>query len=172
MKNNKGFTLVEMLVSFTLSMILIIILFQLIINLKDIYMSSGIKTELLNKQYLITNKIYTDLNEIKATKIENCNNPSVCIEFTFQNGSIKKLELDDENKTLSYDGYVIKLSNGSYFKTININTNIFGENNKKIFNVSIPIYNDLFKDTNFGINIVYPYNDLEVTNNYEDLYIP
>ena len=68
MKNNKGFTLVEMLVSFTLSMILVIILFQLIINLKDIYMSSGMKTELIKKQYLMTNKIYTDLKKKKSNQ--------------------------------------------------------------------------------------------------------
>lgn len=170
MKNNKGFTLVEMLVSFTLSMILIIILFQLIINLKDIYMLSGIKTELLNKQYLMTNKIYSDLNEKKVIKIENCNNPLVCVEFTFQDGTIKKLEVDDTNKTLSYDGYIIKLDNNSYFETMDINTT-YSQSNKKIFNANIPIYNDLYKNTNFGINIVYPYNDQEIANNYGDKYV-
>lgn len=170
MKNNKGFTLVEMLVSFTLSMVLIIILFQLIINLKDIYMLSGIKTELLNKQYLMTNKIYSDLNEKKVIKIENCNNPLVCVEFTFQDGTIKKLEVDDTNKTLSYDGYIIKLDNNSYFETMDINTT-YSQSNKKIFNANIPIYNDLYKNTNFGINIVYPYNDQEITNNYGDKYV-
>lgn len=170
MKNNKGFTLVEMLVSFTLSMILIIILFQLIINLKDLYMSSGIKTELLNRQYLMTNRIYTDLNEKKAIKIENCNNPVVCIEFTFQDGSTKRLEVDETNKTLSYDGYIIKLDNNSYFKTMDIST-IISQSNKKIFNANIPIYNDLYKNTDFGINIVYPYNDQEITNNYGNKYV-
>lgn len=171
MKNNKGFTLVEMLVSFTLSMVLIIILFQLIINLKDIYMLSGIKTEMLNKQYLMTNKIYTDLNEKKAARIENCNNPSVCIQFTFQDGTSTKLELNETDKTLSYDGYVIKLNNNSRFNTINIST-VSSETNRRIFSVNIPIYNDLYKDTNFGINIIYPYNQTEVTNSYTDLYIP
>ena len=79
MKNNKGFTLVEMLVSFTLSMILIIILFQLIINLKDVYMSSGLKTELLNKQNLMENKIYNDLLNRQVTSIDNCNqNRKLC----------------------------------------------------------------------------------------------
>lgn len=171
MKNNKGFTLVELLVSFTLSMILIIIMFQLIINLKDIYITSGIKTEMINKQYLMTNKIYKDLTEKKVIKIENCNNPLVCIEFTFQDGSTKKLEVDEMNKTLSYDNYIIKQNNESYFGTININT-FYSQSNKKIFNANIPIYNDSFKNTDFGINIVYPYNDQEITNNYGDKYVP
>ena len=171
MKNNKAFTLVEMLVSFTLAMVLVIIMFQLIINLKELYMSSGIKTELLNKQYLMTNKIYTDLNEKKAINIENCNNPLVCIQFTFQDGTVKKLQVDETNKTVTYDDYTIKLNNESYFKTMNINT-YYSATNNKIFNANIPIYNDLFKNTDFGINIVYPYNDTEVTNNYGNKYVP
>ena len=171
MKNKKGFTLVEMLVSFTLSMILIIILFQLIINLKDLYVSSGIKTELLNKQYLMTNKIYSDLTKKKVSKIEDCNNSLVCIEFSFTDGTTKKLEVDETNKTLSYDGYTIKLNNDTYFKTININTTA-SQANKQIFNANIEIYNDLLKDTNFGINIVYPYSESELTNNYGNKYIP
>ena len=171
MKNNKGFTLVEMLVSFTLSMVLIVILFQLIINLKELYVASGIKTELLNKQYLITNKIYTDLNEKKVTKIENCEDSPVCVEFTFTDGNTKKIEVDKTTKTLKYDGYIIKLKNDSEIKTININTTD-SESNKNIFNVNIEIKNNQFNNTNFGINIVYPYNKLQVANSYTDVYIP
>ena len=133
-------------------------------------MSSGIKTELLNKQYLMTNKIYTDLNEKKAINIENCNNPLVCIQFTFQDGTVKKLQVDETNKTITYDDYTIKLNNESYFKTMDISTYSSASNNK-IFNANIPIYNDLFKNTDFGINIVYPYNDTEVTNNYGNKFI-
>lgn len=170
MKNNKAFTIVEMLVSFTLSMILVIIMFQLIINLKEVYMSSGIKTEMMNKKYLITNKIYNDLNTKKVSRIENCNNPLICIQFTFQDGSIKKLEVDETNKTLAYDNYIIKLNNTSYFKTMNVNT-VYSQSNKKIFNIDIPIYNDIYINTDFGINIVYPYNELELTNNYGNKYV-
>ena len=171
MKNKKGFTIVEMLVSFTLSMILVIIMFQLILSLKDLYVTSGIKTELLNKQYIITNKIYSDLNRKKVTKLENCNDPLICVEFTFQDGSTKKLEVNETNKTLSYDNTIIKLNNTSYFKAMNIAT-YYSALNKKIFNIDIPIYNDSFKDTNFGINIVYPYNDTETINNYGNKYVP
>jgi len=171
MKNNKGITLVEMLVSFTLSMILVITMFQLIINLKELYQSSGIKTTLLNKQYLMTNKIYADLNEKKAVRIENCNDPVVCIEFTFQDGSTKKLEVDEIAKTITYDSYTIKLDNNSYFQTIDVST-YYSIGTRKIFNANIPIYNDLYKNTDFGINIVYPYTEEEVINNYGNKYVP
>jgi hypothetical protein len=171
MKNNKGFTIVELLSTFILSSIIIMLLFQLIINLKEIYQSSGIKTELLNKQYIITNKIYTDLNEKQAVKIDNCDSSLICVDFTYSDGSIKRFEADDINKTISYDDSVIALTNGSYFDDINITTSDL-QTDEKIFNMNIPIYNTLLKNENFGINIIYQYNQNETTNNYGTKIIP
>lgn len=164
MKNNKGFTLVELLVSFTLSMILVIIMFQLIINLKDIYMTSGIKTEMINKQYLMTNKIYSDLNKLQVSNIGTCTDTEKCISFVYSDGTVKKLIIDETNKTMSYDNYTIKLNNNTNFGIIQIDTQGSTIQNR-ILNIKVPIYNDLIKDTNFGINIVYPYNTQYSVNN-------
>ena len=161
---NKGFTVVEMLSAFTLSSIIIIILFQLIINLKELYMSSGIKTELLNKQYLMTNKIYSDLNEKQIVSIDSCINMEKCISFTYSDGLVKNLEIDEENKTIKYDNYIVKLNSYTNFGNIIIDFDGTSEQNK-IVNINVPIYNDQIKDTNFGINIVYPYNNQTVVNN-------
>lgn len=164
MKNNKAFTIVEMLVSFTLSMILVIIMFQLIINLKEVYMSSGIKTEMMNKKYLITNKIYNDLNKLKVSRIGTCTDTEKCINFTYSNGTVKKLIIDEINKTLAYDNYIIKLNSNTNFGIIQIDTE--GSSiQKKLLNIKVPIYNDSFKDIDFGINIVYPYSTQFAVNN-------
>lgn len=161
---NKGFTVVEMLSAFTLSSIIIIILFQLIINLKELYMSSGIKTELLNKQYLMTNKIYSDLNGKQIVSIDSCINMEKCISFTYSDGLVKNLEIDEENKTIKYDNYIVKLNSYTNFGNIIIDFDGTSEQNK-IVNINVPIYNDQIKDTNFGINIVYPYSNQTVVNN-------
>lgn len=169
MKNNKGFTLVELLVSFTLSMILVIIMFQLIINLKEIYQMSGIKTELLNKQYLMTNKIYTDLTEKNLIQISKCDTEiQNCISLTFSNGDIKNFYADSTNGIISYDDYTIKLSNNSYISEVSINVegSINEEGSNRILTIKVPVYNDLFKDENLGINIVYTYNDSDIINTY------
>lgn len=166
MLNNKGFTIVEMLVSFVLSMIIVMILFELIINLKELYQMSGLKTELLNKQNLMIDKIYTDLTKKKVTMISSCGNE--CVTFTFSDGNAKNLAVDSNNGTVAYDNYTIKLNNDSYFSRISINevgitTNV---GNNRIFSINIPIYNQKFKNDNFGINIVYIYNYNEVINNF------
>ena len=163
MKNNKGFTLVEMLVSFVLSMVLMIILFQLIIVLKEIYVSSGIKTELLNKQYLMTNKIYSDLNNKKLRKIESCVGSTICIDFTYSDNTVKRLTADMEEKTIQYDTYKIKFSSDSYIEVIIINTHSSAIG-KSMFNVKVGVKNELNKNTDFGLNILYPYNSVEVIN--------
>lgn len=166
MKNNKGFTLVELLVSFTLSMILVIIMFQLIINLKELYMSSGIKTDLLNKQYLMTNKIYTDLLEKKIVAISKCEEEKLnCIDLTFSDGEIKQFYVDLDNDILNYDNYIIKINNNSTFGTITISCDTITET-KKILTIKVPINNPSFKKDDFGINIVYPFNSNEVTDTY------
>lgn len=170
MKNKKGFTLVEMLVSFTLSMILIIILFQLIINLKEIYLVSGVKTHLLNKQYLITNKIYKDLNEKVVTEIIPCNTGTICVEFVFSDDTSKTLEMNNDYGTLKYDDYTITLDPNSTFGVAQINT-AATLLDKRILTITVEINNKLFKDTDFGINIVYPYYTEDVMNTTANNYI-
>lgn len=161
---NKGFTLIEMLVSFVLSIVLIIILFQLILNLKEVYMSSGIKSELLNKQNIITNKIYKDLKEKQVISLEECEPALVCVNLNFSDGTTKTIKADEIDKTIEYDDYKIKLNNGSYFGNININTNSYGGKDNLI-DIKIPVYNYLFKNTDFGINILYTYDSNLVLNN-------
>lgn len=166
MLNKKGITIIEMLVSFLLSMIIIIIMFELILSLKTLYQTSGIKTELLNKQNLMTNKIYSDLIEKKVRLISSCG--LECVEFQFYDGVVKRIEIDSNNGIVTYDNYTIKLNNGSYFSKITINdvgTTTNGLNNR-IFSINIPIYNPTFKNDNFGINVVYIYNNEELTNVY------
>ena len=163
MKNKKGFTLIEMLVSFVLSMVLIIILFQLIIVLKEIYVSSGIKTELLNKQYLMTNKIYSDLNNRKIRKIESCVGSTVCVDFTFSDGTVKRFTADMDSKTIQYDTYKVQFASDSYIEVIIIHTTptTLG---KSMYNLKVGVKNELNKNTDFGLNILYPYNTIDVIN--------
>lgn len=168
MKNNKGFTLVELLVSFTLSMILVIIMFQLIINLKEVYEISGIKTEMINKQYLMINKIYTDLTTNKLVAIAKCDGIEECIDLTYNNNTKKRLLIDLNNSQISYDNYIIKLKNDFYFTTVTIKTTGFTNelNKNRILSINIPIYSTKIKNYNFGINIVYPYNNLEIIDTF------
>ena len=55
--NNKGFTMVELIASFSLTSIIVVMLLQIVFSLKEIQEYSDVKTELLTKQATISNKI-------------------------------------------------------------------------------------------------------------------
>ena len=159
---NKGFTIVEMLSAFILSSIIIIIMFQLIINLKEIYQSSGIKTEILNKKYIITNKIYTDLNEKMLIAIQSCG--TNCLDLTYATGEIKRLSQNISNQTITYDDYTAKINSGLEMSNMQIELPLENEQVlNKLIKINIPIVS--VNDEDYSINIIYTYKGNQVSLN-------
>ena len=68
--NNKGFTVVELLASFTLTMIITTLLFEVVLELKDVYVSSELETAIKNENALIAREI--------NKQIDNGNIPVEC----------------------------------------------------------------------------------------------
>lgn len=162
MKKN-AFTTVELVVSFTLTAVISLVVFQMIISLKNIYVKVGIKTNLITKQSLVSRNINRDLNNKTITNLATCGND--CIEITYTDSITKQLKIDKDNYIISYGDYSAKIVDGSTFgDEILTITNMYevstGTNNS-ILNIKIPIYHKLYKDENYGINIVYQFNDNE-----------
>ena len=158
-----GFTVVELIVSFSLALIIAVFLFQIIINLKNLYTNSVIKTELVNIQSLISREINSKFNSNKIVNITKCD--SYCLNFAYENGESDKLSVNFDNKTIQFGSYTAKLPENSSFGSINIDSS-YSATFSKTFNnamilINIPIYNENFNDQNFGINIVYQYNSNE-----------
>lgn len=157
--NNKGFTIVEMLSAFILSSIIIIIMFQLIINLKEVYQSSGTKTDMLNKKNIMLDKIYTDLNEKKLVNLSTCGEN--CIDLTYATGTTKRLSLNISNQTVTYDNYTAKINNGYELEDMQIELPIANELVlNKLIKIYIPITNSSNED--YSMNIIYTYKNGEV----------
>lgn len=169
MKNKKGATVVELIVSFALVMVISIFLFQLVISVKELYDNSVIKTELLNKQSLISNQLNLALNKKEISSISKCG--LYCLYFNYSDGKTDRLSIDLTNNTLEFGTYKTDLPSDSYFANPNIaisyaaTFNSYADNAMVI--IDIPIYNDKIKDQNFGVNIIYQYN-----SNITDLTIP
>lgn len=165
MKNNRGITLVEMIVSMTLLVIISTFLFQMVISLKELYNSSGIKTEMLTKQANISKMINDDFKE-KGIKIaQKCSDEDNCLAFYFEDGTSKTLKFtkrtDKSEAYLEYGDYRTNLVDKSDFGVYQIETATVsnaGLNNNSILKIDIPITHPLLKNQNFGINIIYQYN--------------
>lgn len=61
--NNKGFTVVELLASFTLTMIIVTFLFQIVLEVKDVYLSVDTKTRITDKNGIVANELEKYLTE-------------------------------------------------------------------------------------------------------------
>ena len=57
MKGNKGFTVVELIASFSLTMVISVFLFEVLIDVKDIFVETTIKTAIQEKMGLISKNI-------------------------------------------------------------------------------------------------------------------
>ncbi|MDD3392802.1 MAG: hypothetical protein PHE54_04610 [Bacilli bacterium] len=159
MKKN-AFTTIELIVSFSLTTVIALLMFQMIISLKNIYVKVGVKTSLLTKQSLISRTINRDLDDKTVTSLTSCGDS--CIEIGYTDGTVKQLKIDKENNIISYGDDSFKISDSAYFGeeslTITAFYSIEGISYNAILNIKIPIYHQLYEGEDYGLNFVYQYN--------------
>ncbi len=174
MKNNKGFSTLELIVSFTLTMIIVVILFEIIISLKNVYENSVTKTALVSKQNLLTDYIYSDINDYGLQLIDTCGDN--CINFTYNNNTSKQLSWEynykEEDKKQSfqkikYGDYATELISNSKFDLsvgssaadVEIRGAKVCASANSFISIKIPITNSKFPNEDFGLNIVHVFDD-------------
>lgn len=146
MKNNKGFSIIELIVSFTICTVIMIVLFQIVLVLKDLYEKSAIKTTLLNRQNIIVNLIYSDILEKELNNVSSCG--TYCITFDFTTVS-KQLKYSSSDNTISYGDYVTEVLGGTTVDKAETSIQ------NGVMSASMPITHKLFNNKNFGIRIVH-----------------
>lgn len=149
MKKNNGFTLVEIIVSFALTMIIMLFLFQLIITLKQIYNNNFLTSDLVLKQSNISQMINKDLLVSNLGKPQSVNEDIVnqCFNINFEFGR-RNVCYNKDNNTIIYNDYEFELVKGS--KIGNVSVNIQND----ILFIEIPIsYPDV--DNNINIKVAY-----------------
>lgn len=161
MRNNKGFTIIELVVSFSITLAIVIVLFQIILVLKDLLEVSQLKTDLLNKQSLTSQKIYKDINNDNLNSVQNCVPATdYCLTFTFNDTITKNLEINKQDLTIKFGDYVTQFPNTTSFGDISFEKVITDSLNEKnsILKIKIPISNKLVSDMDYNIEIITLYN--------------
>ena len=161
MKKN-AFTVVELVVTFVLTATIAIFLFQIIIVLKNLYISYGMKTELLNKQSIISNKINESFKNKSLINVTKCG--SYCLNFIYDDQTINKFFINENELSIEFGDYKTVLPTGSRFGDMKVDIYISpvfnNDKNDSILTINVPIYNDSVKDENIGINVLYQYNSV------------
>ena len=167
MKNNKGFTLVEVLVSLSLVAVIAIFLFQIIYLLRDVYVEKAVKSELYIESSNLSNVINKDI----VTKTESNNYVASIdkvsdneIDITFKDNTTSNIVINRENHTISYGDYNIKILEKADIGNIELyyNYDVIDLKKNGIVYIKIPITH---KDYNndFGVVVTYRYDSSKTT---------
>lgn len=149
MKKKNGFTLVEIIVSFALTMIVVLFLFQMIVTLKQVYNKNFLTSDLVVKQSNISQMINKDLlvsglgNAISVSK----NNATNCFDIAFQHGN-RSICYNIVNNSIIYNAYEFELVEGSKVSDFNVYID------SGLLYINIPIsYPDI--DDKFDVKVAY-----------------
>ena len=160
--NKKGFTVVELIVSITLTFVIVSLLFQVLLSLRDVYVSSGVRTQLLNKQTIISSKLNEDLYNKDLVTVLKCGRN--CLNFVYMDGTSSRLVIDVSNNIFRYGNYSTELVSGSRFRDVDIRVektaDIPDSKKDSVLIMQIPIMHNLFEES-YGVNVLFPFNSRE-----------
>lgn len=174
MKNEKGFSLIELILSFSFVMIIALGMFSIVTNYREKLFITSITRDMVKYRNKMTVEIQNDINDSVLEKAEYCNstlgtNPD-CVALYFKNGQVKKLEIITGNyvnedgiaytsKYISYDGLIYETTE-PYFTTIKpefmletADETETGVTGLKLYKINIPVYHEDLDD-NYGLRII------------------
>lgn len=159
MKKN-GFTLVELIATIALVAVILIFLFNIVFLLKDLYVKNNDRTELLVRQSLLSRRINEEFVPDNLHSVTSCG--EMCYSFEFNDGVTSQLSIDLTNKKVTYDDFVYKLEDSSFFGEVNVYvesvTLVDVTMEDSILIIDIPIYDSKYSNVNFGIKLIYAFN--------------
>lgn len=163
--NKKGFTLVELITTFALSAVIVTILINVVLVIKNTYSDVNLKTNLLINQGNLSMALNSKITDDNLLSYSDCSANYFCYNFNFTDGTSEILEIKDN--TVKFGKFTYKLDRGSEISNPiiykeNIDINIQSVNNSLLV-IKIPITNRLFKDKDFGVTIVYQYNSNKIS---------
>lgn len=162
--NKKGFTLIELIATFALASVIIIILTNIVVIVKDIYSKDNIKTNLLIKQSNLSNALNSKLNNDFIDSYIRCSDTEFCYKFSLVDGSDIELKITDN--IIKFGDYVYKLEDGVEVDNPSITKKTISTSNINLDNsfliIKIPIKSKLYKNEDFGINLIYTYNSNKI----------
>lgn len=157
--NKKGFSTIELLVSFVIVSFVAIAMFKTVVDLLDKinYYQEQAKMSIIDGN--IANSIQKDLNQKKFYGVDICGGN--CYDITYQDLSVRRLEINDIANTIRYGGITEVLpDNRVIYGALQINSQTLSApigKNDTILQIFIPIQNEIVGMTN-DINIVYQYD--------------
>lgn len=157
--NNKGFTLIEIILSFSLIMVICVGLFVTANNYKNKQQLESSKRDLQTYKVTLFTDIQKDITDKGLEKIIKCSSISNCYELSFKDNTKKVIQKDSSSKVIIYGGikYPVKEETLTTIGTLSL---IQSEQNVRTFK-----YYSTGKGVIYKLTI--PIRHQEVTDNYD-----
>ena len=107
---NKGFTTIELITSFTLASIIMLILFNIVLIMKDNMSKVNAMTNTLVEKDNLSYNINKRFKEKELASITTCEDGDKCFLFTYSDDSSDKLIYSIENKTITFNNYTFNIT--------------------------------------------------------------
>jgi hypothetical protein len=165
--DNSGFTIIELITSFSLAMVVLVFLFNIVVILKETYIDTSVKSELIINQSLLSTSLNEDLyNGATSFKKVSCDSEYICYNVGFSDSSIKRLSISIKNKKVKYGD--IEFSDDSFENlTYSVCATEYNTDYSvdSTLNVKVSFTSSVIEDQIFGFNVVYLYDadNFEVT---------
>lgn len=144
--NNKGLTLIELIVTFALATVIIILLLNVLIIIKKNYEDTDSKTKLVVNQSTLSNLLNLKFSGDNLISYDECNG-DFCYNFLFKDGETLILNVTD--KKIVFGDYVYNLNETTYVE----NPVLYIDYPYLV--IKIPVKTKLYPNDDFGINLVY-----------------
>ena len=151
--NNKGMTTIELITSFVLASIVFILLFNVVLSLKDVYITNKLTTKLLINQANLSRSLNKEINSHKEIiSITKVNDEYV---FTYSDGVVKTLSISEEE--IVFDNYTYTFDNDTKLEILDNYVSIKPLTNSNLLIIDLPISNTSLEG-NYGTKVVYQYD--------------
>lgn len=151
---NKGFTTIEMIASFTIAISILVVLFNVVLMLKDNYNEIDSKTELLVSRDNLSYAINKKFKDKIITEVSRCEDKDNCFIFTYQDTTSDTLYYDQAKNKITFDDYTFLVTDDFKVDDINIVEN-YDTSTSTVYNghftINIPI---IYDDKDYSIKVV------------------
>ena len=157
--NKKGLSVVELIVSFVLCLLVFIFIIQVVTAVEELYINLGIKTELLNKQALISEKMNAKLDN-ETILIKSCGDD--CLIFFYRDQSFQKMQIDKNENTFIIGDDVFDFNGLGFVDSLKATVASDYAYSMSILTISLDIKNSIFDSGKYVIKSYLQYNSDEV----------
>ncbi len=158
--NNKGFSVIELAVAFSLVAIILFLLIEITVALKKSYYEVAIKSEIHIKEAIITEKIYNDFNQKLISSVVNCG--INCFDISFTDSTNKRISYNVDTREFNYGNYSTIFENNIVLVKFEVEAKEFALNLENKLNsyvlVDLSLSHNHIKNQIFSIKGIYQYN--------------